>query len=70
MQRSVANAYANNIEMFLWNNQTVYPLWKYNERNKNSRQPGARIRAIDRTQNNRDGYGQSYYGDLGFGFNY
>lgn len=66
-QRSVANAKCNDIEKFLWNNKTVYPLWRYNERNKNSRQPGARITAIDRTSNNRAGYGSYNNGIDGYG---
>jgi hypothetical protein len=60
-QRSTANAYANDIEEFLYNNMTDYPLWRYNQRNKNSRQPGARIRGIDRTNYNRPGYGNNNY---------
>lgn len=56
-QRSVANSKCNDIEKFLWNNKTIYTLWRYNERNKNSRQPGARIRGIDKTEYNRAGYG-------------
>ena len=57
MQRSVANAYANDIELYLYNNQTSFPLWRWNEKNKESRQPAARIRGIDRTRYNRGAYG-------------
>ncbi len=66
-KRSMANAKANDIEQFLWNNKDVYPLWRYNERNKNSRQPGARIRSVDRTAYNTVGYGngQGLNGFLG-----
>lgn len=56
-QRSTANSFANDIEEFLWNNKDNYPLWRYNQRNKNARQPGARIRGVDRTQNNYPNYG-------------
>lgn len=59
-QRSVANAHANEVQKFLWDNKSNYPLWRFNERNKNSRQPGARIRGIDRTSFNRAGYGYGY----------
>lgn len=51
-QRSVANAHANEVERFLQDNQADYPLWRYNERNKSSRQAGPRIRGIDRTDFN------------------
>lgn len=50
--RSIANAYANEAERFLWDNKTDYPLWKFNARSKSARQPAARIRAIDRTAHN------------------
>lgn len=50
--RSIANAYANNVEKFLSTKRGDYPLWKINQRNKNSRQPGARIRAVDKTDFN------------------
>lgn len=54
--RSIANAHINNIEKFLYVNKGQFPLWKVNERNKNSRQPGARIRPVDVTQNGRIDY--------------
>ncbi len=54
-QRSIANAYANDIEKFLWDNKTDFPLWRYNAKNKNSRQAGPRIRGIDKTDYNYPG---------------
>lgn len=48
-QRSVANAHANEVEKFLWDNKADFPLWNYNGKNKSSRQSGPRIRGIDRT---------------------
>lgn len=51
-QRSVANAYANSVEKFLQDNQAEYPLWYYNSKNKSARQPGPRIRSVDRTDFN------------------
>jgi hypothetical protein len=55
-QRSVANAHANEVEKFLWDNRDDFPLWRTNLKNKNSRQPGPRIRSIDRTNFNYPGY--------------
>ena len=51
-QRSVANAHANEVEKFLWDNHSQFPLWRFNERNKSARQAGPRIRGIDRTDFN------------------
>jgi len=51
-QRSVANAHANEVEKFLWDNKDDFPLWHYNGKNKSSRQSGPRIRSIDRTNFN------------------
>jgi hypothetical protein len=51
-QRSIANAYASNVEKFLLDNQDQYPLWFYNSKNKTARQPGPRIRGIDKTEFN------------------
>ncbi|WP_295772875.1 hypothetical protein [uncultured Mucilaginibacter sp.] len=51
-QRSVANAHANEVEKFLIDNQIDYPLWRYNEKNKSSRQSGPRIRGVDHTSYN------------------
>ncbi|MDF2434926.1 MAG: hypothetical protein JWP44_4557 [Mucilaginibacter sp.] len=51
-QRSVANAHANEVEKFLWDNKADFPLWRYNNKNKSSRQSGPRIRSIDRTNFN------------------
>lgn len=57
-QRSVANAHANEVEKFLWDNKQDFPLWQYNPKNKSSRQAGPRIRSIDRTNfNYPSGYG-------------
>lgn len=62
-QRSVANAHANEIEKFLIDNRTDFPLWHYNEKNKSSRQAGPRIRSIDKTTFNHPGgsYNQTNY---------
>jgi hypothetical protein len=51
-QRSVANAHANEVEKFLWDNKADFPLWNYDQQNKSSRQPGPRIRGIDKTNFN------------------
>jgi hypothetical protein len=51
-QRSIANAHANEVEKFLWDNKDDFPLWQYNGRNKNSRQAGPRIRSVDKTNYN------------------
>lgn len=63
-QRSVANAHANDIVQFLEARKDVYTLWKYNERNTNSRQPGPRLRSVDKTNvrgyNNRNWNGFNY----------
>lgn len=48
-QRSVANAHANEVEKFLWDNKALFPLWHYNGKNKSARQAGPRIRSVDRT---------------------
>lgn len=65
--RSMANSHVNNIEKFLYINKTSFPLWRVNERNKSSRQPGARIRDVDRTAYNGPAYG-GYNGGLdGYG---
>jgi hypothetical protein len=51
-QRSVANAHCNEVEKFLIDNREDFPLWRFNESNKIARQPGPRIRAIDKTKLN------------------
>jgi hypothetical protein len=51
-QRSIANAYANETERFLIDHQESFPAWHYNQKNKSSRQPGPRIRAVDKTDFN------------------
>jgi hypothetical protein len=56
-QRSTANAHANEVEKFLWDNKEDFPLWRYNDKNKSSRQSGPRIRGIDKTDFN---YPSSY----------
>lgn len=62
-QRSVANAHCNEVEKFLIDNREDYPLWRYNETNKIARQPGPRIRAIDKTSfNYPNGYSGYGYG--------
>ncbi|MCJ8208657.1 hypothetical protein MUY27_02990 [Mucilaginibacter sp. RS28] len=50
--RSIANAYANEIEKFLNDHRDDFQLWQYDLKNKNARQPAARIRGIDRTSFN------------------
>lgn len=59
-QRSIANAYANDIERFLRDNQENFPLWHYSEKNKSSRQSGPRIRGIDKTDFNYPGTINNY----------
>ncbi|WP_295711032.1 hypothetical protein [Mucilaginibacter sp.] len=59
-QRSVANAYANDVEKFLWDNKDDFPLWRYNAKNKSSRQAGPRIRGIDKTDFNYPGSYNNY----------
>lgn len=49
-QRSVANAHANEVVMFLDANKSTYEFWQYNRRNEASRQPGPRISGIDTTR--------------------
>lgn len=65
-QRSTANAHVNDAIKFLEIKKDDYPLYWYNRRNTESRQPGPRIRGVDRTDvtgryggRPRDGY----YGD-------
>lgn len=55
-QRSVANAHANNVVMFLDANKGIYTLWQYNRRNEASRQPGPRMRGVDATVVRSGGY--------------
>lgn len=64
MQRSKANAYWNKVEKFLYIHKQDFPLWRNNQQTATSRQPGARIRAVDRTRYNRGGA----YGGYGYGF--
>jgi len=61
--RSIANAHVNEIEKFLWDNSADYPLWQFDERNKTARQPGPRIRAVDKTNQNypSEDYNSSLY---------
>jgi len=51
-QRSTANAYANETERFLIDHKENFPAWHYNLENKRSRQPGPRIRGVDKTDFN------------------
>lgn len=51
-QRSVANAHANEVERFLWDNRADFPLWQANSKNRSSRQSGPRIRSVDKTDFN------------------
>lgn len=63
-QRSVANAHANDVVMFLDANKATYPLWQYNRRNEASRQPGPRLRSVDATKvNSRNFYNRNGYLD-------
>ncbi|SDE89011.1 hypothetical protein SAMN05216464_110202 [Mucilaginibacter pineti] len=59
-QRSIANAHANDVEKFLLDNKTDFPLWRYNDKNKSSRQPGPRIRGIDKNDFNYPGSYNNY----------
>jgi hypothetical protein len=59
-QRSIANAYANDIEKFLWDNKADFPLWRYNAKNKTSRQAGPRIRGVDKNDFNYPGSYNNY----------
>ncbi len=56
-QRSVANAHANEIEKFLWDNRADFPLWHHSGKNKSARQSGPRIRSVDKTNFNYPGCG-------------
>jgi hypothetical protein len=53
--RSVANAHANEVEKFLWDNRADFPLWNYNGKNRSARQAGPRIRGIDKNDFNYPG---------------
>lgn len=59
-QRSIANAYANDVEKFLWDNKADFLLWRYNAKNKSSRQAGPRIRGVDKTDFNYPGSYNNY----------
>ncbi|MGZ3874824.1 MAG: DUF6712 family protein [Mucilaginibacter sp.] len=64
-QRSVANAHANEVEKFLFDNNDDFPLWRYNAKNKSSRQAGPRVRSVDKTDfNYPSGYNSA--GPCGF----
>ncbi len=62
-QRSVANAHANEVEKFLWDHRSDFPLWRFSAKNKTARQPGARIRSVDKTSFNYpgDSYAETNY---------
>jgi hypothetical protein len=62
-QRSVANAHANEVEKFLWDHRTDFPLWRFSAKNKTARQSGPRIRSVDKTSFNYPGggYAQTNY---------
>jgi hypothetical protein len=53
--RSVANAHANEVEKFLWDNRGEIPLWQYNDKSKTARQAGPRIRGVDKNDFNSPG---------------
>jgi hypothetical protein len=59
-QRSVANAYLRDVEKYLQDNRQHFPLWHYNEKNASARQPGPRIRGIDKTDYNYPDGGAHY----------
>jgi hypothetical protein len=59
-QRSIANAHANEVEKFLWDNKADFPLWRHNYKNQSSRQSGPRIRGIDKTDFNYPGSYNNY----------
>ncbi|SIQ70129.1 hypothetical protein SAMN05421821_103209 [Mucilaginibacter lappiensis] len=59
-QRSTANAHANEVEKFLWENKENFPLWRYNQKNNSARQAGPRIRGIDKTDFNYPGTYNNY----------
>ncbi|MES2428935.1 MAG: hypothetical protein V4560_18285 [Bacteroidota bacterium] len=62
-QRSVANAHANEVERFLWDHRSGFPLWRFSDQNKSARQPGPRIRGVDKTGFNYPGgeYSETNY---------
>lgn len=51
-QRSIANAYANDIERFLDDHKEHFTQWQLSAKKRTARQPGPRIRAIDKTHYN------------------
>lgn len=51
-QRSKANAHYNEVQKFLYDNRSNFPLWYYNGKVASARQAGPRIRSIDRTNFN------------------
>ncbi|MCD8740377.1 hypothetical protein LT679_07165 [Mucilaginibacter roseus] len=51
-QRSIANAYANDVERYLNDHQQDFPQWRLSNANRIARQPGPRIRAVDRNRYN------------------
>ncbi|GAA4905780.1 hypothetical protein [Mucilaginibacter defluvii] len=51
-QRSIANAYANDIERFLDDHKEHFAQWQMSNKSRIARQPGPRIRAVDRTRYN------------------
>jgi len=60
-QRSVANAHANEVTKYLYDNRKDFPLWGYINQNTNSsRQAGPRIRGIDKTKFNYPNGGLGY----------
>lgn len=61
-QRSTANAHVNEIEKFLNDKKADFPLWNYNAKNKTARQPGPRIRSVDRNDFNYPGTRNNDYG--------
>jgi hypothetical protein len=62
-QRSVANTHANEVEKFLWDHRSDFPLWRFSAKSKTARQPGPRIRSVDKNDFNYPGgsYDQTNY---------
>lgn len=66
MIRSEANAHCNEVQKFLYDNKKDFPLWRYSESNNIARQPGPRIRAIDKTKFNYPNGYNNYGYNIGF----
>jgi hypothetical protein len=51
-QRSIANAHANEVQNFIVDQKQNYPLYFYNSQIDRAKQPGPRIRGVDKTKYN------------------